>query len=329
VPSVTIDRIAAVHADVVEAVVRTTSSSPLPASEQDELLARSCAEACDLLQDWLADHWWEQTRPAHDRPVKDYVPTQKEFAKFLGPMLKDSLVRARQSGITIDDSLVDQAREKVAATARRFPRMGCDQLFDEARTRVTALQHEVCGVAAQFRPSAEPAAPAEAGRLGTWRRRAQAEAEIGRLVDLLDHDVRPADADGMRLIGELVARAGATGLVVSCQFTGSADGLPARASDAAYRVVQESLTNAFKHAPGAPVDIVIDGTSGHVEIGVLNGPAAGPPSGLERAGGGRGLTGMRERVAACGGEISAGPADGGGWRVLARLPHQPGQTQIS
>jgi len=173
VPSVTIDRIAAVHADVVEAVIRTTSSSPLPASEQDELLARSCAEACDLLQDWLADHWWEQTRPAHDRPVKDYVPTQKEFAKFLGPMLKDSLVRARQSGITIDDSLVDQAREKVAATARRFPRMGCDQLFDEARTRVTALQHEVCGLAAQFRPSAEPAAPAEAGRLGTWRRRAR------------------------------------------------------------------------------------------------------------------------------------------------------------
>jgi signal transduction histidine kinase len=157
----------------------------------------------------------------------------------------------------------------------------------------------------------------------------QAEAEIGRLVDLLDHDLRPADADGIRLIGELVARAGATGLAVSCQFTGSADGLPARASDAAYRVVQESLTNAFKHAPGAPVDIVIDGTSGHVEIGVLNGPAAGPPSGLEQAGSGRGLTGMRERVAACGGEISAGPADGGGWRVLARLPHQPGQTQIS
>jgi len=149
------------------------------------------------------------------------------------------------------------------------------------------------------------------------------------LVDLLDHDSRPGGADSIGLIGELVARAGATGLAVSCRFTGSAGGLPARASDAAYRVVQESLTNAFKYAPGAPVDIVIEGTSGHVEIGVLNGPATGPPSGLEQAGSGRGLTGMRERVAACGGEVSAGPADGGGWRVLARLPHQPGETQIS
>jgi signal transduction histidine kinase len=110
----------------------------------------------------------------------------------------------------------------------------------------------------------------------------QAEAEIGRLVDLLDHDLRPADADGIRLIGELVARAGATGLAVSCQFTGSADGLPARASDAAYRVVQESLTNAFKHAPGAPVDIVIDGTSGTSRSACSTGPLSARHRGLNR-----------------------------------------------
>jgi signal transduction histidine kinase len=47
---------------------------------------------------------------------------------------------------------------------------------------------------------------------------------------------------------------------VRCRFSGSADDLPATAADAAYRVVQESLTNALKHAPGAPVDIVIAGT---------------------------------------------------------------------
>ena len=153
----------------------------------------------------------------------------------------------------------------------------------------------------------------------------QAAAEVGRLVELLDHDSPQSGAEGIRLIGELVTRAGAAGLAVSCRFTGSADGLAARTSDAAYRVVQESLTNAFKHAPGAPVDIVIAGAGGHVEIGVLNGSATGPPSGLELTGGGRGLAGMRERVTACGGEVSAGPLDGG-WQVLARLPRQPGQT---
>jgi signal transduction histidine kinase len=82
-------------------------------------------------------------------------------------------------------------------------------------------------------------------------------------------------AEAFESIGELVTRAGAAGLAVSRRFTGSADGLP----DAAYRVVQESLTNAFKHAPGAPVDVVIAGASGHVEIGVVNGPTTGPQSG--------------------------------------------------
>jgi signal transduction histidine kinase len=86
---------------------------------------------------------------------------------------------------------------------------------------------------------------------------------------------------------------------------------------------------AFKHAPGASVDVEIVGASGHVEIGVVNGPAMDPRSGLELTGTGRGLTGMRERVAACGGQISVGPVAGGGWQVLARLPLEPGQARTS
>jgi signal transduction histidine kinase len=157
----------------------------------------------------------------------------------------------------------------------------------------------------------------------------QAEAEIGRLVELLDQDSHQRGGPGVQLIGELVARAGAAGLAVSCRFTGSADGLCDAAADAAYRVVQESLTNALKHAPGAPVDVVIAGAAGQVEIGVVNGPATDPRSGLEHSGGGRGLAGMQERVTACGGQISIGPVEGGGWQVLARLPLAPGQARIS
>jgi signal transduction histidine kinase len=152
---------------------------------------------------------------------------------------------------------------------------------------------------------------------------AQAEAEIGRLLDLLDATGEQRGAGRIQLIGELVARSSAAGLAVSCRFSGTADDLPAAAAEAAYRVVQESLTNALKHAPGAPVDIVVDGAGARVEIGVRNGPPSGPPSGLERSGGGRGLAGMRERVAACGGELDAGPVEGGGWQVLARLPRLP------
>jgi signal transduction histidine kinase len=157
----------------------------------------------------------------------------------------------------------------------------------------------------------------------------QAESEISRLVELLEHDSGRRGIDGIRLVDELVARAAAAGLTVSCRFAGSTDGLAEQGSEAAYRVVQESLTNALKHAPGAPVDVVIAEAGGGVEVSVSNGPPTARPSGLERTGGGRGLAGMRERVRACGGELTAGPVNGGGWRVTARLPRTQSQAQAS
>jgi signal transduction histidine kinase len=156
----------------------------------------------------------------------------------------------------------------------------------------------------------------------------QAESEIGRLVELLGHEPGRRGRGGIRLVDELVARAAAAGLAVTCRFAGSAQELPEQASEAAYRVVQESLTNALKHAPGSPVEVVIAASGPSVQITVRNGACAAA-SGLESAGGGRGLAGMRERVQACGGELSAGPAEGGGWQVLVRLPCQPDPFQLS
>jgi signal transduction histidine kinase len=147
------------------------------------------------------------------------------------------------------------------------------------------------------------------------------------MVQLLDQDPRLdprlPGADGMMLVDELVARATAARLAVSVRVAGSADGLSGEASEAAYRVVQEGMTNALKHAPGAHVDIAITELNGNVEIAVVNGPPVALASGLERAGGGNGLAGMRDQVLACGGELTAGPEDGG-WQVRAWLPAQPG-----
>jgi signal transduction histidine kinase len=206
------------------------------------------------------------------------------------------------------------------------------------RTRIARELHDIVAhcvsvmviqaSAGQRLTETDPALAAEAFDAISQSAR-QAETEIGRLVELLDQDTQQRGGPGVQLIGELVARAGAAGLAVSCRFTGSAGTLPDTAADAAYRVVQESLTNALKHAPGAPVDVVIAGAAGHVEIGVVNGPATDHQSGLEHSGGGRGLAGMRARVTACGGEISIGPVPGGGWQVLARLPLEPGRARIS
>jgi signal transduction histidine kinase len=154
---------------------------------------------------------------------------------------------------------------------------------------------------------------------------AQAQTEVGRLVELLSGGpTGPAGPPpGLAMVDELVRRASGSGLAVSCRFAGSCDRLAPAASEAAYRVVQEALTNALKHAPGAPVDITVRSQGAEVAVDVVNAPGRQRPSGLERSGGGFGLAGMRDRVAACGGSLTCGPTQAGGWRVSALLPMAP------
>jgi signal transduction histidine kinase len=88
----------------------------------------------------------------------------------------------------------------------------------------------------------------------------------------------------------------------------------------AYRIVQESLSNASQHAPGSAVTVSVDHDSRAVQLRVANGPGApATRSGRER-GRGHGLTGMSERVALLGGSLSAGPTPAGGFVVSAVLP---------
>jgi signal transduction histidine kinase len=150
---------------------------------------------------------------------------------------------------------------------------------------------------------------------------AQAQTEIGRLVELLGGG-RAGAPPRLEMVDELVRRASVTGLAVSCRFAGRCDQLAPAAAEAAYRVVQEALTNALKHAPGAPVDITVSGGDGGVRVDIVNAPPRGP-SGLEYSGGGFGLAGMRERVASCGGSLTSGPIPAGGWQVSALLPADP------
>jgi signal transduction histidine kinase len=98
---------------------------------------------------------------------------------------------------------------------------------------------------------------------------------------------------------------------------------PMRADEALvlYRVVQEALTNAAKHAPGAPVDVTLAVESDTVTVTAHNGPAPAGAGRLATSGGGNGLAGMRARVELVGGDCVAGPEDDGGWLVTARLPH--------
>ena len=96
--------------------------------------------------------------------------------------------------------------------------------------------------------------------------------------------------------------------------------VPSGVGVCAYRIVQESLSNASQHAPGAAVTVSVDQDSSAVLLRVANGPGGPADSARNERGPGDGLTGMRERVALLGGSLSAGPALDGGFVVSAVLP---------
>ncbi len=151
---------------------------------------------------------------------------------------------------------------------------------------------------------------------------AQAQLEMRRLVDLLAAEPSAGSERGLAAgVGELVAGAVATGLSVNLRVHGDADRLPSPIAQVAYRVIQEGITNALKHAPGASIDIVVDCAINSVHIEVVNATATGPiGSPLQTGGGGHGLAGMRDRVNVLGGDFFAGPQQDSSWRVSVRLP---------
>lgn len=143
----------------------------------------------------------------------------------------------------------------------------------------------------------------------------QGREDLRRLVELLGGT--PVGGPDLSLIEEVVTRAARSGLDVSCRFEGSRDGVPAPVAHAAFRVVQESLTNALRYAPGAAVRVEVFGAGRNLTVRVANGEAVQQRPLLE--GTGHGLSGLRDRVQELGGQLVAGPV-AGGWLVEARMP---------
>jgi len=148
--------------------------------------------------------------------------------------------------------------------------------------------------------------------------------EMRRLLGVLREDSRDDDMagrrpqPGLRQLTELLdLTRDASGAGARLIVRGRLPGLDPGVELAAYRIVQEALTNARRHAPGAAVDVELHHTGDALAVRVRdNGP--GPPPAVPD--GGHGLAGMRERAAAVGGELRTGAAPGGGFLVTARLP---------
>jgi signal transduction histidine kinase len=127
---------------------------------------------------------------------------------------------------------------------------------------------------------------------------------------------------GLGELDALIGRVRAAGLRVSLTVTGTARALPSGADLAAYRVVQEGLTNVLRHAGQASASVAAH-WGDLLELTVTDdgqGTSQAEPDDVRAAGQGRGLLGLRERLALYGGELEAGPAPDGGWRMRAVLP---------
>ena len=124
-------------------------------------------------------------------------------------------------------------------------------------------------------------------------------------------------ARGRHGIEELVTSADAAGLSTRLSVTGSPEGVASAVDQAAYRVVQEALTNVLKHSQSGEVSVSVDYGQDVLDVEVANRGPATPP---HANGSGHGLVGMRERVTLVGGRIQAGPLPGGGFRVHAAIP---------
>ena len=122
---------------------------------------------------------------------------------------------------------------------------------------------------------------------------------------------------GLGDVGSVVAAMAGSGLPVELVVTGRPAPLPAAVDQAAYRIVQESLTNVLRHAGPTTATVRIGYGEGQVELEITDRGRGRPGSGVS---GGHGIAGMRERAASLHGIVDAGPRPEGGFRVLARLP---------
>jgi signal transduction histidine kinase len=213
-------------------------------------------------------------------------------------------------------SLVEQLRAAQADLAERSRAEERNRIARElhdviAHSLTVSLLHvSSARLAVEYDPSDAARSLAEAERLGR-----QSLTEVRSIMGVTRSDSGEAIAapvpgiDGVR---ELIDRLRRAGVQVSLAVDGDISCLPATTSSTAYRIVQESLTNAAKHAPGSVVAVRVVAERHRVELVV---DSAGKPG----RGAGMGVQTMRERAEAVGGSCTAGP-EGDGWRVRARLP---------
>jgi signal transduction histidine kinase len=223
------------------------------------------------------------------------------------------LVRARRErGVQYRRTQDEQARRQAGEQRMAIAR----ELHDVLAHHISLISVQA-GVALHLLDEQ----PEQARTALTAIRQASKESlgELRSVLELLRHGEEGAPrtpAPGLEALDALIARTSAAGVPVRTEVAGEPRPLPAAVGLAAYRIVQEALTNVTRHAGPATATVRLDYRADELTVEVTDdGPGAS-----DGAGSGQGLLGMAERAAALGGELDAGPRADGGFRVRARLP---------
>lgn len=234
-------------------------------------------------------------------------------------------VRARR------DLMASLAERAVRAEAEQQRRVA--EARRSERTRIAREMHDVLAHrlsllslsagALEFRPDAPPAQVAQAAgvvRDSAHRALEDLRTVIGVLREGPDDESRPQPT--LRGLPALVEEARRAGLRVRTVLdVPDLAAVPTDMGRHAYRIAQEGLTNAAKHAPGAVVDLAVSGSPGEsLRIEISNPATVGGGAGAVVPGGGTGLVGLAERAALAGGRLEHGRTPAGGFRLVATLP---------
>jgi len=243
-------------------------------------------------------------------------------AVFLGDSLRNRrsyLRELEERNRSLEQTREEESRRRVAEERLRIAR----DLHDGVAHAIATINVQAGAAAHVVDRRPESAKRALDAIQGASR---DALDELAAMLSLLrdtDDAASRAPTPGVREIAELVEAAGASQLDVHLEVGASSDAIGPSVGTAMYRIVQESLTNVMRHAPGATTDVVIrrlsDGTL-QLEISDRGGRAAVLAAPTPALGAGMGIRGMRERAESTGGVLEAGPADDGGFRVLATWP---------
>lgn len=229
--------------------------------------------------------------------------------------------------------LLERERESASRTA-----------VDAERARIAAELHDIvshnvslmvvqAGAAREVLATMPEEAAAAMSAVETAGRNTMTELRhlLGLLAPAQNGDDEPYDVDlspqpSLSRLSPLIDRIAFAGLPVEMRVSGEPRPLPTGIDVTAYRIIQEALTNALKHGDGAKAEVTVRYADNHLRVEVLNsGPSAlsgdRPATAPGKADGtGRGLLGLRERVAVYGGDLDARRRLGGGYRVRARIP---------